>query len=344
MYKTGVLAGKFTPPHRGHLSAIINASTKCEKLYVVISDHAKLTKMLCDKDNLPLMDLKLRAKWLSKELQGFDHIKVLMLDETNIPMYPYGWEQWSQMLIDLIPEKIDVLFGGELEYKEENDKYFPDAVYEIFDYKRERYPISATEIRANPLKHWDYILGSARHFFAKKVLIVGTESCGKTTMTKYLAKIYHTSWSEEAGRYYSTKYLGGNEDVFTIEDFEMIVYEQFQADMDALNKANKVVFYDTDALITQYYAEMYINQKSNLIEKFINPNRYDLVLFFAPDVKWVDDGFRWNEKNEVRYELHKKLKNMYIEHGFGDKIVDISGNYNERLQKCIKTIDKLLYV
>lgn len=342
MYKTGVLAGKFTPPHRGHLNAIINASTKCEKLYVVVSDHAKLTQMLCDKSNLPLIDSKLRAKWLSKELQGFDHIKVLMLDETNIPMYPYGWEQWSQLLIDLIPERIDVLFGGELEYKKENDKYFPNAVYEVFDPARERYPISATEIRNNPLKNWDYILGSARHFFAKKVLIVGTESTGKTTMTKYLAKIYHTSWSEEVGRYYSTKHLGGNEDVFTIEDFGMIAYEQFQVDMDALNKANKVVFYDTDALITQYYADMYISQKSDLVEKFIDPSRYDLVLFFTPDVKWVDDGFRWNDKDEIRMSLHEKLKQMYIDHDFGDKIIEISGNYNERLCKCIEVIDNIL--
>jgi HTH-type transcriptional repressor of NAD biosynthesis genes len=143
------------------------------------------------------MNLKLRTKWLSQELQGFEHIKVAMLDETGIPMYPYGWEGWSKRLKDLIPEKIDVIFGGEPEYKENNDIYFPDAAYELFDYKRDRYPISGTEIRNNPVKHWDYILGSARNFFAKKILITGTESCGKTTMAKYLGKIYHTSWTEE---------------------------------------------------------------------------------------------------------------------------------------------------
>lgn len=113
----------------------------------------------------------------------------------------------------LIPEHIDVLFGGEKEYKKVNDQWFPNSDYLLYDYARKRYPVSATLIRNDPYKYWDYILGNARPFFAKKVLITGTESCGKTTITKYLAKIFHTSWSEEIGRYYSTKYLGGNESV-----------------------------------------------------------------------------------------------------------------------------------
>jgi HTH-type transcriptional repressor of NAD biosynthesis genes len=48
LYKIGVVPGKFLPPHRGHLSAIIHAATKCQKLYVVVSDHPELTKKLCD--------------------------------------------------------------------------------------------------------------------------------------------------------------------------------------------------------------------------------------------------------------------------------------------------------
>ena len=161
-------------------------------------------------------------------------------------------------------------------------------------------------------------------------------------MTKYLAKIYGTSYAEEEGRYYSTRYLGGNEKVFTIKDFGMIAFEQYQKDMEALKRANKVVFFDSDAVITQYYAELYLGEKSEIVEGFIEPQRYDLVLFFTPDVQWVDDGFRWNKEDEVRKQLHEKLKQMYIEYGFGDKLVEISGNYSERIQRCIGVIDGLL--
>jgi HTH-type transcriptional regulator, transcriptional repressor of NAD biosynthesis genes len=342
MYRLGLLPGKFIPPHRGHLMAIINAASKCERLYVIVSDNEINTRKLCTQCNLPMMDLQLRARWLSQELQGFDNIKVIMLDESSLPDYPYGWEQWTQKVKELVPENFDVIFGGEVSYTEMHNKYFDNVMYEIFDYERERYPICATEIRKNPLKHWDYILGSVREFFAKKVLITGTESCGKTTITKYLGKIYHTSWSEEEGRYYSKKYLGGNENVFTIRDFEMIAYQQYLADMDALHKANKVVFYDTDALVTKFYADMYIGEQSNVIDSFIDPSRYDIVLFFSPDVEWIDDGLRWNKNIEVRYQLHNKLINMYEHYGFSEKVVEISGNYNERLQKSISIVDKLI--
>ena len=53
----------------------------------------------------------------------------------------------------------------------------------------------AGDIRSNILGNWHYILGAARPFFSKKVLIAGTESCGKTTLTKCLANLYNTSWS-----------------------------------------------------------------------------------------------------------------------------------------------------
>ena len=37
MYHTGVYFGRFCPPHRGHLYQMIQASTRCDKLVVVIS-------------------------------------------------------------------------------------------------------------------------------------------------------------------------------------------------------------------------------------------------------------------------------------------------------------------
>lgn len=342
VYKIGVYSGKFYPPHRGHLYAIMHASTRCEKLYVIVSHHPDLSKELSEKNNIPVMDLKLRAKWLSQELQGFDHIEVLMLDETGIPVYPYGWAQWSQMVRDLVPGKIDVIFGGEPEYKAYNDQYFPEAVYEVFDHNRERYPISATKIRSNPLQHWDFILGSAHPFFAKKVLIAGTESCAKTTLTKYLAKAYHTSWSEEEGRYYSGKFLGGNEGVFTVEDFGRIAIQQYEADMHALRTCNKVVFYDSDAVVTQYYCQLYLNSTSVRVGSFIDSSRYDVVLFMTPDVPWVADGMRWNRDDWKRWQLHQRLKDMYISRGFGDKIIEIGGNYTERLDKAMAIVDGLL--
>ena len=341
MYKTGVFAGKFLPPHRGHLSQIINAATQCETLYVVVSDNKSMTAKSCQEAGLPLMSADLRVKWLSQELQGFEHIKIVLLDESDIPEYPYGWEYWIDYLKLAVNDKIDVVFGGDSGYTAGYKLYLPEAEFKLFDYSRDRYPISATLIRKNPFKYWDYILGSARPFFAKKVLITGTESCGKTTTTKYLAKIFYTSWSEEVGRYYAEKFLGGNETVYTEEDFSRIAYLQYENDMDALKKANKVVFYDTDAVVTQYYAELYLGKRVEIVDKFVDPTRYDLVILFEPTVPWIDDGMRFNGEQNKRRELNEKLVWMYQTYGF-KKIKELGGNYNERLEKCIEMVSELI--
>jgi len=341
MYKTGVFVGKFLPPHRGHLSQIINSATQCEKLYVVVSDNRKTTAKICLDAGLPLMSADLRIKWLSQELQGFEHIQIVLIDETDIPEYPYGWVWWSVYLEKSIEEKIDVIFSGDSEYEQGYKFYFPEADFKLFDYKRERYPISATLIRENPFKYWDYILGSARPFFAKKVLITGTESCGKTTLTKYLAKIFYTSWSEEVGRNYAGRFLGGNEAIYTDMDFVRIAYMQYEADMDALQKANKIVFYDTDAVVTQYYAELYLGKKIPRVDSFIDPTRYDVVLLLAPTVPWIDDGMRFNGEQDKREKLNNKLLKMYSDYGF-KKVRVFTGNYHERLENCIYIVNDLI--
>ncbi len=342
MHKTGVYFGRFLPPHRGHLNTIINASTMCEKLYVVVSFNEENTRILCEEDNFPYIDGNTRVKWLCQQLADLSHIVVLLLDEGDIHKQENQWQLWCELLQQTIPSKIDVLFTGEYDYTEKLEDRFPDAEVMLLDPQRSRYPIFSKEIRRHVIQHWDYILGSARPYFTKKVLITGTESCGKTTLVKYLAKLYHTSWSEEVGRYYPQLYLGGNEDVYTDEDFHRITIQQFEQDISVMKNANRVVFIDTDATVTQYYSELYMGHNNPIIENYIDHSRYDLVILLKPDVEWVSDGFRLNGDQERREMLHKKLKDMYLNRGFEEKLIEVGGNYQERLQQVIEIIDSLL--
>lgn len=342
MYQTGVYFGRFCPPHRGHLYQMIVASTKCSKLIVVISDNAPQTEAICRETGLPTMTYQLRKQWLGQQLQDMEHIEVRVLDETDIPVYPDGWEEWAARMRQVVPEKIDAFFVGDREYEDTLQSYFPESQIEMFDPARSRYPISATEIRRDIFNNWHYILGTARPFFAKKVLIAGTESCGKTTLTKYLAKLYNTSWSEEVGRYYAQKFLGGDETIYTDEDFSRMAYLQAEQDYHALRTANKVCFFDTDAVVTNYYSELYMGHRNHLVEAFIDPDRYDVLLYLAPDVAWVSDGQRLNGDQERREMLNHRLVAMYREFGFGDKIVFVQGNYQQRLVQAIETVDGML--
>lgn len=342
MYQTGVYFGRFLPPHRGHLYQIIEASTKCQNLIVVISDNVEQTRALCEADGLPEISYRLRKQWFSQQVQDMPHIQVRVLDESDIPVYPEGWQEWSKRMREVVCAPIDAFFVGDLSYSETLASYFPEAKVELFDPSRTRYPISATEIRKNILGNWHYILGAARPFFAKKVLIAGTESCGKTTLTKCLAKLYNTSWSEEVGRYYARDYLGNDETIYTDEDFGRIAHIQYEQDYHALRSANKVCFFDTDATYTDYFSELYMGHRNELVEKYIDHTRYDRLFYLMPDVRWVADGQRLNGDEDRRRILNDRLLQMYRDYGFGDKITIISGDYNARLHKAIQLVDDLL--
>ena len=342
MYQTGVYFGRFLPPHRGHLYQMIEASTRCEKLVVVISDNRTQTEAICREAGMPVVTYQLRKQWISQQVQDMPHIDVRVLDETDIPVYPLGWEAWAERMAQVVPEGIDAFFVGDRDYDAPLKQYFPDSRIELFDPSRSRYPISATAIRADLINNWHYILGPARPFFARKVLIAGTESTGKTTLTKCLAKLFNTSWSEELGRYYANDYLGGDETIYTDEDFSRMAYLQAEQDYHALRTANKVCFFDTDAVATDYFSELYMGHRNRLVEAFINPSRYDVVLFLTPDVRWVSDGQRLNGDQARREMLNERLLSMYREFGFGDRIVPISGDYNTRLHEAISIVDGLL--
>ena len=122
-----------------------------------------------------------------------------------------------------------------------------------------------------------------------------------------------------------------------------IAHLQYESDYDALRKANRICFFDTDAVVTSYYANIYLGHEVSAVKRFIDPSRYDLVFFMSPDVKWVDDGLRFLGDQDQRWKLHKILKDLYLNAGFDpNKIIDVSGNYTQRLDAILNTIDSII--
>jgi len=168
------------------------------------------------------------------------------------------------------------------------------------------------------------------------------ESCGKTTLVKYLAKIFHTSWSEEWGRHYPDKYLGGNDKLLATEDFFRIAFEQQMQDEEALKSANRVAFFDSDAVVTQFYCKMYTGSYNKDVERFVDPDKYDAVILLPPSVQWVSDGMRWKNDQRERERLHEELRDMYAIRGFERVICIVEDTYESRLDKIVQITDKML--
>jgi len=318
--KVGFIGGKFLPLHAGHLSAIMQAKTYVDKLYVIVC---------WSKDEpFPMMQRKV---WLGEELSNMEGIEIKTVENEFDADGLYNWGAGAVIIKALIEEPIDYIFSGEQSYDPIFKRLYPNTKHVIFD--RTLCLVSGTVIRQDPYRWWKYLPKSVRSFFVLKVAVVGTESCGKSTLVKSLAKIYNTNYQSEIGREYCQNFSN----ILVPKVFETIAMHHALNINEKVKESNKILFIDSEAVTTQYYSEVYTQTSSKMIEEIINVQDFDLYLFLEPDVKWVGDGLRFLKDD--RWKEFDKLRKMFDDRGI--KYVTISGNYSGRLSEARDHVDQL---
>lgn len=332
----GFYGGKFLPLHNGHVRMIYECTKMVDKLYVVLSSSPKRDVELCERDGCKLTPAFIRLSWLGETISAMDNVEIIhVLDNQGDD--DYDWEEGSNNIKQAIPEVITHVFSSEPKYSEYFDLYYPEAEHVVIDADRSIIPISATEIRKNVYTNWDYLPDYVRAYYVKKVAIVGTESCGKSTLTEKLAKYYDTNFVPEIGRYYCENYSNQ----LTYYHFDSIAMDHFRATELMIKDSNKLLFIDSEAVTTQYYLNLYKpGMTSNLINAIIARQEFDLVLYLEPDVAWIDDGYRFAGDEDVRRENNKKLKNMFVKVNL--EYIIIKGNYDERFNKACQLVNDLM--
>ncbi|MBR9705789.1 multifunctional transcriptional regulator/nicotinamide-nucleotide adenylyltransferase/ribosylnicotinamide kinase NadR [Candidatus Pacearchaeota archaeon] len=331
----GFIGGKFLPFHLGHVYAIIAASNYVDKLYVVLSSSKNRDKEICERDNIKYIPAEVRLSWIGENLNNLDNIEIIHIEDDQWDEN-YDWEAGANMIKAAIKKPIDYVFSSEHAYDKHFAKYYPDSKHIVIDDKRNTVTISATEMRKNIYDNWEKLPNCVKSYFTKKVVIIGTESCGKSTLTKKLAKFYNTSYAHEVGRDYCEKYSNQ----LTREMFDLIALEHFMLQKKKAEQSNKILFVDSEAVITQYYLDMYFDgEKSQLVEEIIKLQDYDLAIFLEPDIKWVDDGLRFAGEENARTKNNEKLKQMF--QGRNIPFISVNGNYTDRFLKSKQLIDQL---
>jgi HTH-type transcriptional repressor of NAD biosynthesis genes len=338
--KVGFIGGKFLPLHLGHVNAIIEASNQCDKLYIILSYSKVRDKNLCEQGNIKNISHSIRLFWLRHLASKLPNTKVISIEDFAESNEEYNWEDGAQKIKDLIPEKIDLIFSSEEEYTKIFNKLYPKSKHIIIDSNREKIPISATKIRNNgPYKSWNFLPDFVKPFFVKKVVVVGTESCGKSTLVKNLALAFNTNYVEEYGRTICDK-LYGSDDVLTEEKYPLIAYGHKMLEEEKIQKSNKILFVDTEVLVTKFYYELYTKKKSKLFDEIASFQNYDLWIFLESDVPWIDDGTRRHGKDKIRLNNSKKLKKILKKQDI--KYVSIKGDYQNRYLKVYSLSKNLL--
>jgi NadR type nicotinamide-nucleotide adenylyltransferase len=180
----------------------------------------------------------------------------------------------------------------------------------------------------------------------KKIVIIGPESTGKSTLCKELAAHYNTVWVKE----YAREYLLKNGTNYSFENLLDIAKGQveneesgirsWEAGNNKLQATNyKPFFIDTDMHVMKVWCEFVFEKCHHWILNRIVERKYDLYLLCNIDLPWVKDELREYPDLVSRQKLYHHYKDIMINQPV--PWVDISGNYEERLQKAIASIDKL---
>ena len=170
-----------------------------------------------------------------------------------------------------------------------------------------------------------------------KIVLLGPESTGKSTLTKQLAKYYKTDFVEEYAREYLQKKYDHNGSICQIDDIIPIAKGQMNLENYAI-KNNSLIFCDTNLLTTMVYSKIYFNYCDPILEKYAKSNYYDIYLLMDIDIPWIKDDLR--DKPNERKEMFDFFKSSLIESQKSFNI--ISGNFEERKEKAISIINNLL--
>lgn len=175
----------------------------------------------------------------------------------------------------------------------------------------------------------------------KKIVTIGPESTGKSTLCAKLAEHFKTKWVPEYAREYLLKY--GTD--YTFENLYTIAEGQLKGEEDTINALpvtnnTQPIFIDTDLQVIKVWSEFVFGQCDNRVLNGIVERKYDLYLLCNTDLPWVKDELREYPDNETREKLFQYYKETMINQHV--PWVLISGNYEDRLQTAIDAVNKLL--
>jgi HTH-type transcriptional regulator, transcriptional repressor of NAD biosynthesis genes len=382
MFRHGLIVGKFYPPHAGHHHLIDTAAGQCERLTVVVAPSRR--------ESIPLAA---RCDWLRARHPGVRIVGVY--DDHPVDYDdPHAWDVHCAVFRDALAgdtdggaavgdgalggaavgertagdgavadvavddrsvggAAVDAVFSSEA-YGDELARRF-NARHVCVDIDRRTLPMSGTAVRRDPIAHWDALGPGARGWFARRVIVVGAESTGTTTMARALAERFRarggvwsrTRWIPEYGRELTERKLTALRDarpdasVFDVawdrDDFVDVATEQNRAEDAAAEQGSPVVFGDTDAFATAIWEERYLGSASpDVVALARRPDLY--LLTDHAGVPFEDDGLRDGE--DIRTWMSLRFRERLTAQDAA--VVMLTGPHERRLDTAIQAVDVML--
>jgi NadR type nicotinamide-nucleotide adenylyltransferase len=168
----------------------------------------------------------------------------------------------------------------------------------------------------------------------RKIVIIGPESTGKSTLCRQLAEHYDTVWCPE----YAREYLLREGRDYDYEDLLKIAQGQWEQEELLIPQArNGFYFLDTNQYVMKIWCEVTFGQCHKWILDRVAEQEYDLYLLCNTDLPWVEDELREYPDPAIRQKLFLMYKDLLVNNGTHWE--EISGKQEERLERAISIID-----
>lgn len=351
----GLVIGKFYPPHLGHHHLIATAAAQVDRLSVLVQGSRR--------ESIPVAD---RVRWLT-EAHPEPHVDVvggpcdIPIDLVTEPVWAAHVALMRAAVVSRTTDPVDVVFTSE--------SYGPElarrlgATHVAVDPPRATHPVSGTDVRRDLAGRWDLLHPVVRAGLTTRVVVLGAESTGTTTLSRALAESYRaqggvwarTGWVDEYGREHTVlKHEADCADAtrrglpapaladmtWTADDFGYIARRQTAAEDEAARTGSPVLVCDTDAFATRVWERRYVGPGSHAAADAVPtlPPRAVYLLTDHIGVPFVQDG--WRDGEHVR----AAMTGWFVEEltAGGHSWALLTGTYDERIALARRITDEAL--
>lgn len=314
----GLVIGKFYPPHLGHSYLIDYALAHSDSVDVLICDSPKY-----------VISATQRQQWLQ---EIHPHANVRIIPDLDDDDNSQAWAAHTRAFLGYAP---DIVFSSE-DYGEPYAT-FMGATHCMVDHTRAHIPISATRVRKNVIHEWHYLHPTVRADLAIRIVIIGAESTGTTTLASDLAKKLRTPWVPEYGRLYSEGLLHANHP-WNNQDFAHIAAMQQYIEKRIASQSSGVIICDTNATATEMWQKRYLGKISQDIHQIALQDKANLYIITGDEIPFVQDGTRDGE--HIRHAMHQD----FITHIKQTNVpyLIVAGSKASRLKQATIAISRLL--
>jgi NadR type nicotinamide-nucleotide adenylyltransferase len=167
----------------------------------------------------------------------------------------------------------------------------------------------------------------------KRIVIIGPESTGKSTLCEQLSAHFSCDYVPE----YAREYLDKNGADYSYEDVLRMAKGQLCSESE-LSEDIPFHFMDTNLYVFKVWIEEKYKKEVSWIEDAIEMTRYDLYILCDIDLPWEEDEYREHGNPEDRLRLYNRYLELIKKDGTPYLIV--SGSEEERLNKVLQEIKK----